>query len=95
VAPETWRPPVCSPSEISGHLRGDRKQDSATGKGGFGTMSRKTLVALLLVIASALSAVALFGDDTSAMCRRLFERRGGQDPNPPRQPAPDHGSVER
>ena len=31
----------------------------------------------------------------SRMCRWLFERRSGQDPNPSRQPAPDPGSVER
>ncbi len=33
--------------------------------------------------------------DGSRMCRRLFERRGGQDPNPSRQPTPDHRFVER
>ena len=31
----------------------------------------------------------------SRMYLRLFERRGGQDPNPSRQRTPDHGPVER
>jgi len=33
--------------------------------------------------------------DGSRMCRRFFESRGGQNPNPSRQPTPDRRSVER
>jgi hypothetical protein len=58
--PEIWPVVERMPQNLGGFSHDDRRQYSAIEKECYGNMSRKTLVTLLLIIISALLAVALF-----------------------------------
>ncbi len=60
MLPEALHLTVCGASESRGFLHEGRKQNSAIQKEGYGIMSRKSLVTLLLIIAFALLGVGLF-----------------------------------
>ncbi len=72
--------PACSASESLCSSDDGRKQNSAIEKESYGNMSRKTLVTLLLIIVSALLAVALF--IAGAIWRGRVFHKGDSKPMP-------------